>query len=147
MEGRENIMNRLMTFAACLMLTGCADWSRETKVEESAYQVLGVVDTIQTYHATQRPECYGEGDPVTSFVIGNHPKPGSVIAWGVVRAGLHAWVTDWMVRDDASPMALRIWQGLSIGIETYDVGRNWNIGLRFGSAKPPSYAPCLRSRS
>lgn len=133
-----------LLLALPLTLTGCADWSRETRIEEATYQVLSAVDTAQTFQAARHPECYGEGDPITSVVIGQHPKPGAVLGYGIARAGLHAFVTDWMVRDDASPTALRIWQALTLGIEGRDVRNNWVIGLRFSSATPPAYAPCRR---
>ena len=133
-------------FAAllCLSLAGCSSWSRETRIEEATYQVLSAVDTAQTYHGAKDPACYTESDPITSMVIGNHPKPATVIGYGVARAGLHAFVTDWMVRDDAAPWAIRTWELLSIGVEGKDVHGNWVIGLRVGSAHAPSYAPCMR---
>ena len=129
---------------AVVCLSGCSEWSREMRVEESAYQVLSAVDTIQTVQVTRRPDCYQESDPVTNFVIGNHPRAGAVIAWGVARAGLHAFVTDWMQREDAAPWAKRTWQALTIGYEARDVGQNWSIGLHFGAPRVPDYAPCLK---
>ena len=131
----------------CVALSGCADWSRETRVEESAYQLLSAVDTVQTYHGAKDPGCYTESDPITSMAIGDHPKPSAVLGYGVARAGLHAFVTDWMVHDDAAPWAVRTWELLSIGVEGRDVRGNWIIGLRVGSSTPPSYAPCRQARA
>ena len=146
----EAIMHNLSVCVKCVgiatavtFLAGCTGWSTEMKVEETAYQALSLYDTAQTVQTARHPECYSESDPLTSAILGSHPRPNAVIGYGIARAGLHAFVTDWMQKDGASPTALRIWQGLTIVYEANDVRKNAVIGLRFGSAHVPSYAPCL----
>jgi len=135
-------MKTIITLATALALTGCADWSRETRIEETAYQVVSAADTVLAYQAQKVPSCYVESGWPTAGVIGQHPTPAAEFAWGLSRGVIHAAVTHILEREDANPWLKRTWQAGTLALEARVVRDQWSIGIRFGHATPPADAYC-----
>lgn len=120
---------RMAWIAASLLMTGCtAMESRDTQ----AWLALHAVDTIQTYHAAQDPECFAEGNPLTRGLIGEHPSGSEVVAWSVGSAALHIGVAELLLRTD-HPRLARVWQYVRIADTGQAIVKNHSIGIRIGS--------------
>jgi hypothetical protein len=131
---------RIAWIAAGLILTGC----QALKTPEShAWLALHAVDTIQTYHAAQQPECFHEGDSVTRRVIGTHPSDAEVAAWSIGSAALHLGVTELLLRNE-HPALAKAWQYVRIGITTSAIAGNYSAGIRIGSPNKPHADDCVQ---
>jgi hypothetical protein len=108
------------------LLCGCSGWSQETKTEETAYQVLGVLDGAQTLQGLRYPKCYAESNPP----LKGHPGAAEVVAWRAFVGIAHAGITEFLVKREANPTALRVWEGLGIGMEGKAVSVNWKLGAK-----------------
>lgn len=126
----------LVTGAALLALAGCSvtEWSTETKLEESSWQALHVVDTVQTMEIARNPACYNEVE--LGPIIGYHPSTGSVAAWSASEIVLHAGVTALMENYDAPRWVRRGWQSIWLGSAANGVAVNFRAGLGVGSVNP-----------
>jgi hypothetical protein len=126
-----------LVFAVCFVLGGCAgQWNPETKVEEAVYQTASAVDIAQSLAISRNPDRLQEIGWPTASVIGSHPTAAATVAWGVGRGLAHAFVTDQLVGCGANDTVLRIWQGVSIGVEANTVLQNHSIGIGYtGSFK------------
>lgn len=131
-------MKLIAAFAASVLVSGCASYSTETKIEESVYQVVSAADVAQSIQISKHPEHYAEVGIITKDVIGSHPSVAATVAWGAARGGLHWLITDQLEKHEASPWVKRVWQAVSIGVEADAVHSNWQIGLHFGNAYPSS---------
>jgi len=110
----------------CVLLGGCAGWSQETKQEEASYLVLSVMDGAQTLQGLKHPKCYAEANPP----LRGHPGASEVVAWRAFVGISHAGITEFLVKREASPTALRVWEGLGIGAEGKAVVLNWQLGAK-----------------
>ena len=117
--------------ALSLACAGCASWSPETRIEESAYQVLNAVDAGQTLTIARDPDHFHE--IASADLIGRHPSERSVAALFVAQAALHAGVTEALEAGGAPAWAVRLWQGATIAVEAKDIAGNTRIGIRFCS--------------
>jgi hypothetical protein len=136
-------MRTLLACLCCIALWGCA-WSPETKLEEATYQAFSAYDTAQSMQQAKRPDCYQESRFPTVNLLGRHPSASSQLEWGVARGAIHIGVTSLLEAEDAPVWVRRVWQGVTIGIEAGESWHNQTLGLRFSSATPPAYAPCLK---
>lgn len=64
-------------------------------------------------------------------LLGTHPNDARVIGYMATVATLHALVTYEMVSNDVPPSVVRVWNYISIGVETGYAAHNISIGLRF----------------
>jgi hypothetical protein len=123
-------MRRLLSFAVLIIAcSGCAGWTRETKIEESAYQTLSAIDIHQSVNVANDPAHFWENGYAASACIGQHPSSGSQIAWGVARSAIHLGVTQMLVTEQAPTWAMRAWQIVTIADEGHTVGLNFEHGL------------------
>lgn len=129
---------RSLTLVLVVALSGCT--ALETR-ESQAWLVLHAVDTLQTYHAAQEPNCYKEGDSITRSLIGSHPSDGEVIAWSLGSAALHLGVTELLLRND-HPKLAKAWQYVRIGVSLDAVYNNHSAGIRIGSSNRPKQGTC-----
>lgn len=130
---------KISAAAVALLLTGCtALESRESK----AWLALHAVDTLQSYHAAQQPECYEEGQSVTRRLIGRHPSDGEIVAWSLANVALHLGVTEWLLRND-HPMLAKAWQYMRIYDTADAIYENHGIGIRIGSPNRPRKGSCV----
>jgi len=120
------LTSRICASFVPFLLGGCAGWSQETKQEEAAYQVLGVLDGAQTLQGLKHPKCYAEANPP----LRGHPGASEVVAWRAFVGISHAGITEFLVKREASPTALRVWEGLGIGAEGKAVVLNWQLGAK-----------------
>lgn len=103
----------LAALAIAFLLAGCAsferqpDWSRGQKIAEGSWQVLNVVDGIQTAQIAKHPDEYRE----LNFLYGSHPSTGRVVAMKAGAAIIHPLVTHYL------PFEWRkYWLGVTIGV-------------------------------
>jgi hypothetical protein len=102
----------------------------EALLEESIYQALHVADTVQTIACTKRPKtCYEAEQPFVAFA-GHHPSERQVYQYMAAEALSHAAVTAVLIHYHMRPAALRIWEGISIGVAMVDVHQNFRAGLQ-----------------
>jgi hypothetical protein len=136
---------KLVLIALALVVGGCATL---TSPPELAFQAVNAVDWSQTLQTARSPGCYREND--SAWAIGEHPSERSVAAAWAVQAGAHLAVSAWLDREvDATDsrgwrVTRAVWQVATIGIETRNVVRNANAGLRpFGgdACKPHVLVP------
>jgi hypothetical protein len=121
---------RFVTVAAVILLVfslcGCATIERP---DEATWQALHAVDTAQTLRASQS-DCFREQE--SAWLIGAHPNEAKVAAWAVGEAGLHAFVTGWLLEND-HPTLEKAWQVVTIGQTGYTVAHNISVGVRIGA--------------
>lgn len=132
---------RALTLVLAVALSGCT--ALETR-ESQAWLVLHAVDTIQTYHAAQEPNCYKEGDSITRSLIGSHPSDGEVIAWSLGSAALHLGVTELLLRND-HPKLATAWQYVRMGVTLDAISNNYSAGIRIGSPNHPKAGSCVEA--
>lgn len=133
-------MERLLV-VSLLLCSGCT--ALESR-ESQAWLALHAVDSIQTLHASQDPQCFAEGDTITRSLIGSHPSNGEVAAWAVGSAALHLGVTELLLRNDHTRVA-KVWQYVRIGVTTSAIAQNHSIGIRIGSPNQPRKGTCSAS--
>lgn len=126
-----------MTRAALLVpalaiLAGCAGLTPEQRDLEAAYQVVHLVDGMQTVEVAASHHQYNDGVReigMAGAVLGHHPTELDAFAWYAADAAFHLGVT-YALRD--SPRCERVWQSVSLGVSLYQVGRNFGAGLSVG---------------
>ena len=110
----------------------------ETAYEETAWQLLNVIDGLQSVQIARNPKCYAEVGTPEYFGVGSHPSVATSVAFTVVFAGAHWGVTrilENFVDDDDSVRNLqRVWQGVSLVTKAATVVNNHNIGLGLTSS-------------
>lgn len=149
----QRLLNVLLVLLAILCLTGCASIERtlgpgwEDRAEqdpeqkftlsETAWHGLNVVDTLQTLHIANSPECYSESNPLTRSLIGEHPSKGEVIAVGVAYSLVHHLTATWLERKAREHGTQSGWHDVRNGwhifmlmTKGFSVGRNHAMGLR-----------------
>lgn len=120
---------RWIWMLAAISLSGCtALESRETH----AWLALHAIDTVQTFHAAQEPNCYAEANNITRSLIGEHPSSAGVIAWSIGDAAVHIGVTELLMRTD-HPTLAKVWQYMRIGFVSSAIAKNHEVGIRIGS--------------
>jgi transcriptional regulator with XRE-family HTH domain len=122
-------------FSAALIaisLTGCAALSQP---QEMAWQSLNAVDMAQTYSGAG-DRCYGEGNPVTQALIGEHPTHTAVVLSSTGYALAHAAISEALLDHD-HPTLEKIWQYATLIDKAYAVGHNYYIGIRIGGSNKP----------
>lgn len=113
-------MTRL--FAALLALAApltAQTWNTTDVALESAYQAALLVDWRQTSDIHRYPHAY-ERNPI----LGQHPSQSSINGYFAASALGHLAVSHLL-----SGKARTAWQGATIGVELYWVGRNKSLGL------------------
>jgi hypothetical protein len=104
---------------------------------EGAWQTLNVLDSMQTIHIANAPECYSEGNPVTRALVGEHPSKEKVIAVGIVYGLAHYGISKWLERKENEQGQTSGWRTLRItwhiaGLinKGFSTTRNHSLGLR-----------------
>lgn len=148
---------RLAALAAFTLLAGCSTLAPNREASPAAeitWQALNAVDFSQTVMTARNPQKYWEHGLPTSYVIGNHPSVTQVEAYWAVESVAHLAVSNWLAREidatdsDKWRAARTAWYVLSIGLSSYNVHRNWSIGLRpFGGRQSHDSDPAPRSSS
>jgi hypothetical protein len=113
-------MMRFLIFMAILGITGCAQLSPETKIEEGIWQSINAVDAAQTVLAVgAQPRCFQENGELG--INGKHPGDAQIVAFNAVLGLVHYGVT-WVLSGRGGedypairPWVLRLWEGFSIG--------------------------------
>lgn len=117
-----------------LLLGGCAvqpsTWSKETRIEESAYQALHAIDLVQTLRVARHPDKYAENE--LAWILGKHPSQRSVVLWYASTTLLHVGITAELAQDGAPPFIQRGWEVLSLIDVAQAVHGNYAIGLKWG---------------
>jgi hypothetical protein len=113
-------------------LSGCASLSRETVVEESAWQAENVVDLMQTTQISRERTRYEEVGTMSPFT-GPHPSEGQVVFYSALFGGLHFAATELIAEhlDTASPWFVRSWEAASLCWKTQVIVHNHEIGLHY----------------
>jgi len=112
--------------ATALLLIACmpaqaGDWTREDTAWEAAYLVLHVADWGQTRYIAKNPDLYIERNPI----LGENPSLNRVRNYFLATALLHASVAYAL-----PPKWRRRWQGATIAMQAYVVGKNYGAGIR-----------------
>jgi hypothetical protein len=131
-------MERSLILAAALC-SGCT--ALETR-ESQAWLALHAIDTAQSIHAAQEPNCYKEKNTITRALIGEHPADGEIIAWSIGVAAVHLAVTDLLLRND-HPKIAKVWQYVRIASTTSAIINNHGVGIRIGSPNQHTESQCL----
>lgn len=85
-------MKALALIPLALCLGACADLSTETKVEETTWQALNVIDTVQTVQMQRQPLCYQE---TGEFGInGRHPSEAAIVGFQAAMGLVHFGMTE-----------------------------------------------------
>jgi hypothetical protein len=108
-------------------------WSTLMKGEEATWQVLNVVDMLQTLDIKNHKnlqectfsECMGSAN-----VIGRHPNDAKVVGWMLVNAGAHFAVSNYLVNADAPKWLQQTWQVMTITGKASVVDSNFHLGMR-----------------
>lgn len=112
--------------------------SAETNIQEGVWQVLNVIDTLQTIEIAKNPSCYEEVGTARMFV-GAHPSKKEAIGVGIGFGVLHYIVTrsleNLVDRNPDYRVLQRTWQYTGYVWKGYAVANNHRIGLRPGSSK------------
>jgi hypothetical protein len=126
------LLPRAALAVAVLALAGCANLSPAMR-SEIAWQAMNAVDTGQTVTIARQPAAFHEADPLTSRIVGEHPREGSVYGVMLGYAVLHAGVSLWLDRMDPGAggwhKANIAWHAISIGSKGAVVVHNFAIGL------------------
>ena len=119
----------LLPLVVAIALSGCAELSTETKVEEGLFQISNAVDTAQTI-AAQREGCYRETGELG--LTGPHPHTGAIVAYQAAFGLAHLGITKLLQRYVHTPWILTVWQfsSLSYDIAAGPVGSYWQFGGR-----------------
>ena len=120
-------MRLMIALLALLAVSGCASFSTETKVEESVWQTLNVVDAYQTAHISDHPLFY---EREMAWLIGRRPTPQAAYAGLAGMAVVHFMVTA-ILEEHAPRSVRRLWQAIELVDKGTNVTNNWRIGLRF----------------
>jgi len=115
----------LLRVTIALVLSGCATL-REP--DESAWQTMHVIDTIQTVHLVSDSR-YKEVE--SAWLIGAHPSDETVLAWSMGTALAHAGITHLLVQNE-HPRLAKIWQYVTLSALCSTVGQNAAIGISIG---------------
>ena len=117
-----------LLFALFAGAASAGDWGTETKVEESLYQALHLIDTAQTLYISKHPDRFYEVE--SAWAIGRHPSPSRVIGYMALDAAGHAAITATLVSLNAPSWVTRTWELLTIGDSAHCVGNNFRIGIK-----------------
>lgn len=99
-------------------------------VEESLYQTLHAVDTLQTIQIGKSNGRYYEGQ--LAYALTKVPKVGPTLAYmGAIAAG-HALVTAEreLVEHNAPTWAVRTWEVVTLGWSADSVQHNFSVGVK-----------------
>ena len=111
---------------ACIGLEGCVPLSRETLVEEAAYQAVAAVDAAETVRIARCPARWDEDNRM----LGRHPRSGVVVPYFVAFGAAHLAMTDYLVARHAPDWTIRAWEFVSISYEGRALAINASIGVR-----------------
>jgi hypothetical protein len=94
---------------------------------EAAWQIENLIDIDQTLKISREPLSYQEVGTLSLFA-GPHPSQRQV--WVVSAAfGLGHYAVSQALYDLDMPKTLAAWQWLSLGYKTWNIHRNYEIGL------------------
>lgn len=117
------------------LLFGIAKCARsdELIVEESAFQMVHLADTLQTLDIAATPQRWHESSNALDggWLIGGHPSRPRVWQYMGAEAALHASITLALVHLGAPRWSLRTWEVVTIGADLSTVAHNASIGVRF----------------
>jgi hypothetical protein len=136
-EGAMKKLTPIIVVASILLISGCAgitakdvfdptlfnDWSNEDIAREVGCQVLHGIDGLQTYEIARDPGEHWEKNPV----LGEHPDPGTVIAYFVGGAIAHLFISDLL-----TPKYRKWFQWGTMAVSAYWVQNNLGVGLNVG---------------
>ena len=101
--------------------TAADPWSRRDVALQATYFLFHALDWGQTRQIARAPDRYWEA---CNPLLGSHPSQGRVDAYFTLSTLAHAGITHLL------PSRYRpYWQGITIGVSGYCVGRNLSIGL------------------
>ena len=132
MKGPRSSLGRSLGFVTMVYLCGCQSMGRD----EWAWQALHVVDIAQTLNAASDP-CYVESAWLTQQMIGEQPKHGEVLAWGVGTAVIHMLVSRALESRGAPTWLQRTWSVTTIAHTAYAVTNNYHEGVRMWGDNDP----------
>lgn len=64
-------------------------------------------------------------------ILGHHPSDGMIIGACVSTALIHSAITYVLIDDGVPPKVVKIWEYVSIGVESAFAAHNYSLGLRF----------------
>ncbi len=118
-------MKTLLLLIITLMITqSCTHsqpWSTQDKILQSTYLSLHTTDWAQTRNAD-----WSTGLHETNPILGNSPSQSSIDIYFILTGLAHCLVTHIL-----PPVYRPYWQGLTILLEGYCVGKNFQLGMSF----------------
>ncbi len=111
----------------------------ENRLAVYAFDALNAVDIQQSMHASRRPDCYAEANPLTRALIGAHPTPAEsaavLLAGGFANYYLSAFLDS---RDvpDADGRISWPWRIARYGFLAFSIGSKANTVYSNAQATP-----------
>lgn len=94
--------------------------------EEYVFFLAEAADMMTTLDIKNHPELQEENP-----ILGKHPSDSKIIALCVGAALLHSAITYEMVDQGVPRPIVKVWEYVSIGVETGFAVHNYTLGLRF----------------
>ena len=117
---------------AGLLAVGLCAQSRaadtESIIEESAYQLSHIADTLQTIQIGKSNGKYYEAE--SAWAMGREPTVGSAVTYMGATAIAHGFITYELVEHGAPRWVTRTWEMVTIGWSAEHVYHNNGIGLK-----------------
>jgi len=127
---------KTMLLAICLVISVTTNseafdkWTKTDVSLQAAYTVLHVLDWGQTLQISREP-LYYSSDHSKSYTrsdqnlfLGKHPKVDEVHKYFISTLVLHTVISHVLPEEYRT-----VWQGSTIAIQAYVVGRNFSLGL------------------
>lgn len=116
---------KTLILCVLLLLSGCAEWPTEIKVEEAVYQSLSVIDAAQTAYGIKHG--YVESAKLAVAFGGREPSTGTVLCYRAAWSLLHLGITELLEKEEADIWAKRTWQFSMILDEGKSVWINFKV--------------------
>jgi hypothetical protein len=127
---------KTMLLAICLMISVITNseasdkWTKTDVSLQAVYTVLHVIDWGQTLQISREPIYYSSDHSKRymrreqNFVLGAHPKVDEVHKYFLSTLVLHTVISHVLPENYRT-----VWQGSTIALQAYVVGRNFSLGL------------------
>ena len=115
---------------------------------EKYWQLMNVIDTLQTYNSAALDSCYTERNFITREIIGRDPHPDSVLLIGVAWGVGHLFYTNWLENSNLKPRTKKILRILDFSSKGITIGGNHYNGVRIMGKNRPrdGRTDCIRKK-
>jgi hypothetical protein len=110
------------------MLSACATWPTEYRVEESTWIALHTADALQTAQIEHTPGVY---ESESAWILGREPSHKSVALYFAAAAAGHLAITDYLIEHHWPPWTVRMFEAVTIADSARCVVGNARIGIHF----------------